>query len=49
MQNSYLIQVNVTNHHKKRFFYDDLPEVLNVMVPTPPSITLLMMLSPSKT
>lgn len=30
-KNSYLIQINVANHHKKRFFYDDLPEVLNSM------------------
>ncbi|TGZ85498.1 FCH-domain-containing protein [Ascodesmis nigricans] len=29
IKNSYLLQVNVANHHKKRYFYEDLPEVIN--------------------
>ncbi|KAI5779096.1 hypothetical protein EDC01DRAFT_672062 [Geopyxis carbonaria] len=29
VKNSYIIQINVANHHKRRYYQEDLPEVLN--------------------
>lgn len=29
VKNSYLLQIEVTNRHKQRYFYDDLPEIIN--------------------